>query len=237
MKVCVVGWYFYEDLYASLREVHKKHEIMIISHKDEKETLDSLGVPYIITENIGLEFGAYDYYLKNCWDGKSDVLFMHDDAQIIDIDVFNRIAALSDDGIDQAYLFKNKAEDVNNGGKHGRAIFMSAKLLKFMLNYTFETEESKDHVDSHHNKGEVLKGTGPYKGFWYDPNNYGHTTGKPPSGVRHYNEMIYTYHRTIGRIRDRRYGNEPMNVVNRVYFPELDEARRGKFRVERLKIK
>ena len=237
MKLCIVGWYFYESLYDSLKEVNEKYEVMIISHKNEKEILESLDLPYVIIDNIGLEFGCYDYYLKNYWDGESDILFMHDDAQISDIQVFDRIPALKDDNIDQAYIFKSKAEEQNNGGKHGRSLFMSAKLLGFMLNYTFETEESKDHVDNHHNKGEILKGTGSYNGFWYDPNNYGHTTGKPPSGVRHYNEMIYTFHRTMGRIRDKRYGNEKMNVVNRVYFPELDCARRGKFRVERLKVK
>ena len=259
MDICVVGWYLYDDLYKILKEVNKKYHITIISHKgneikpednadsydsslnvdsissEAKEFLKSCGLDYCIVDNIGLEFGAYDYFLKNCWNKESNVLFMHDDVQITDINVFDRIALLGEKDIDQSYIFKNKAEEVNNGGKHGRSIFMSAKLLNFMLNYEFETEESKDHIDEHHNKGVLLKGTGKYTGFWYDPNNNGHTTGKPPIGVRHYNEMIYTFHRTMGRIRDKRYGNEPMNVVNRDFFPEIDCARRGKFRVEEIK--
>ncbi len=37
---------------------------------------------YTIIENIGLEYGAYDWYIKNIWDSKSDVFFMHDDIYI-----------------------------------------------------------------------------------------------------------------------------------------------------------
>jgi hypothetical protein len=255
MDICIVGWYLYDDLYKILKEVNKKYHVTIISHKgneiktedkddsslnvdsiasEAKEFLKSCELDYCIVDNIGLEFGAYDYFLKNCWNKESNVLFMHDDVKITDINVFDRIALLGDKNIDQSYIFKNKAEEINNGGKHGRAIFMSAKLLNFMLNYSFTTEESVDHEDNH-NKGTILKGTGEYTGFWYDPNNYGHTTGKPSVGVRHYNEMIYTFHRTMGRVRDRRYGNEKMSVVNRDYYPELDCARRGIFREEKLK--
>jgi hypothetical protein len=236
MNICVVGWYLYDDLYKILREVNKIHKVSIISHKYEPDKLQSFNVDYVIKENVGLEFGAYDYYLKKYWNKKSNVLFMHDDVHITDINVFDRIEKeMTEKGIDQSYLFKNKEEENNNGGKHGRSIFMSAKLLNFMLNYKFKTEESEDHVDIHHNKGTILKGTGEYTGFWFDPNNNGHTTGKPPVGVRHYNEMIYTFHRTMGRIRDKRYGNEPMNVVNRDFYPELDCARRGIFREEKSK--
>ena len=237
MNICVVGWYFYEELYKTLKDVNKAHEVFIVSHKDDIPKPILFDLQYVVKENVGLEFGAYDYFLKNCWDKKSDVLFMHDDIKILDPNVFDKIEEETMRfKIDQAYLFKNKAEEVNNGGKHGRSIFMSSKLLNFMLNYKFKTEESEDHLDIHHNKGVVLKGTGEYTGFWYDPCNLGHTTGKPPVGVRHYNEMIYTFHRTMGRIRDKRYGNEPMNVVNRLFYPEIDCARRGAFRVEKLKI-
>ena len=100
MKICIVGWYFFESLYASLKEVNKKHEVTIISHKgwecspeengdskdlsltsdpeavEAREFLESCGLNYKIIPNIGLEFGAYDYYLKNCWDKESDVLFI-----------------------------------------------------------------------------------------------------------------------------------------------------------------
>jgi hypothetical protein len=236
MDICIVGWYFYDSCYSIMREINKTHNVSIISHKFEFDKLQSLGIPYVTIENIGLEFGAYDYYLKNIWDKESDVLFMHDDVEITDIQVFDRIEKdMKSKNIDQSYIFTDIDEEKRNGGQHGRVIYMSAKLLNFMLNYKFKTEESIDHVDTHHNIGTLLKGTGEYSGFWYDPNNNGHTTGKPPIGVRHYNEMIYTFHRTMGRIRDRRYGNEKMNVVNRSYYPEIHSGRRGKFKVERPK--
>ena len=233
MKICVVGWFLGEDFYAALKRV--QYPTIIISHNDDEEKVKSLNLPYRMLENIGLEFGAYDYYLKNVWDGESDVLFTHDDTQVSDDSVFDRIAALGGQ-LDQAYLFKNKNEEVNNGGKHGRAIFMSAKLLSFMLNYECDCKEAKDYFDNHNPK-DVLKGCGLHTGFWFDSNNYGHASGKPPKGVRHYNEMIYHFHKYMGWVRDKKLGNEPMNVVNRVYFPEYDCARRGKFRIEREKKK
>lgn len=224
INICVVGWYLYKDLYSDLEILNDRYDLHVVSHKDEPSFFENYNLKYSITENIGLEFGAYDYYLKNIWDKESNVLFMHDDVNIKNISIMDRIAKIN---VDQAYLFKNKEEEEINGGKHGRCIFMSAKLLNFMLNYKFKTEESYDHKDTHNDT--ILKGTGEYTGFWYDPNNTGHTVGKPPVGVRHYNEMIYTFHTTMGRIRDRRFGNEPMNVVNRLYFPEIDCARRGEF--------
>lgn len=233
MNICIVGWYFYDDFYSVMRKVNKTHDVSIVSHKYEFNKLQSYNIPYITIDNIGLEFGAYDFYIKNCWDKESDVLFMHDDIEITDIQVFDRIEKdMKEKNIDQSYIFTDKEEEKNNGGKHGRSIYMSAKLLNFMLNYKFKTEESIDHVDNHHNIGTLLKGTGEYYGIWYDPNNNGHTTGKPPIGVRHYNEMIYTFHRTMGRIRDRRYGNEKMNVVNRSFYPEIHCGKRGKFKAQ-----
>lgn len=236
MKICICGWYYYEDFYKKINLVKDKYEVMIVAHRDDKFKLDSIGLPYIIKENIGLEFGAYDYYLKNIWDKESSVLFMHDDVAIKDIIAFDKIAKLEEDGVDQAYIFKSEAEQVNNGGKHGRAIYISKKLLSFMLNYKCNCEESKDHYDSH-NPDTILLGIPDHNGFWYDPLNKGHSSGKPPKGVRHYNEMIYHFHKYLGRIRDKRVrvGNEFMNVLYRVIIPELDCARRGQFRVERTK--
>jgi len=234
LKICVVGWSLYEDFYKILKD--SKYSVMIISHNSDEEKVSALGLPYRMKENIGLEFGAYDFYLKNIWDGKSNVLFTHDDTQIIDILVLDRIADLDNRGYDQAYLFKNKNEEVNNGGKHGRAIYMSAKLLSFILGYECTCSQSKECSDRH-NPGTVLPGLGKHTGFWFDPYNKGHVSGKPPVGVRHYNEMIYHFHKYMGWVRDKKLGNESMNVVNRVYFPEYDCARRGKFRIERKKKK
>jgi hypothetical protein len=230
MEICVCGWYFFPELTASLDQVHLSYPVTVISHKD-CDIPHSF--PIIRVPNIGLEFGAYDHFLKNVWSGKDDVLFMHDDASISDIKVFDRISGLNkDEAIDQAYLFKNENEEKNNGGKHGRAIFISGRLLKFMIEYECTCNQSEDHFDTH-NPDALIKGTGPHKGFWFDPINYGHTEGKPQPGIRHYNDMIYHFHVYMGRMRDKRYSKENFNVVKRVFFPELNEARRGVFREER----
>lgn len=234
MKICVCGWYYYDEFYKSLGEIRDKYDVTIIAHNDNKDKLDTYGIPYIIKENVGLEFGAYDYYLKNVWDRESSVLFIHDDAAIKDLIAFDKVAELDSQGIDQAYIFKSEAEQVNNGGKHGRAIFISKKLLTFMVQYECKCEQSVDHYDSH-NPDTVLLGTPPHTGFWFDHLNKGHSNGKPPKGVRHYNEMIYHFHRYLGRVRDKRFGNEQMDVLHRVIIPEIDCARRGQFRIERIK--
>lgn len=230
MKICVAGWFLDDDFYRVLKEIN--YSIIVISHNPDIEKLEEIGLPYKIIDNIGLEFGAYDYYLKNEWDRESDILFTHDDTRILDNSVFDKIADLGKQGIDQAYIFKNKAEEVNNGGKHGRAIFMSAKLLTFMISYKCNCYETTDHYDRH-NPDDILLGTGPHTGFWFDPYNLGHASGKPPKGVRHYNEMIYHFHKYMGWVRDKKLGNPPMNVVNRALFEEYNCARRGQFREER----
>jgi hypothetical protein len=79
---------------------------------------------------VGLEFGAYQQYLAEYWDGHSDVLFMHDDTIVTDSGAFDQIAALSEKGIHQAYIFNNESEEIANQGKHGRAIWCSATFLK-----------------------------------------------------------------------------------------------------------
>jgi hypothetical protein len=185
--------------------------------------------------NIGLEFGCYDYYLKNLWNEKDAVLFMHDDTKIENVDVFDGISRLGTDGIDCAYIFRDHAEERANGGRHGRAIYCSARFLTFLKNWECVCHQSEDREDVHHNKGTILKGQGPHTGFWYDKNNKGHVSGKPPVGIRHYNDAIYHFHWQLGRIRDQRCGpqegwpnpKEKMNVVNRVFFPEVVAARRG----------
>ena len=119
---------------------------------------------------------------------------------------------------------------MGNGGKHGRAIFVSAKLLKFMLDYECDCYQCLDHTDGY---GHAIKASNQHNGFWFDIKNTGHTTGKPPAGVRHYNAMIEHFHRYMGWIRDQKLGNPKMNVLNRIHLPAFDCARRGEFRIER----
>ena len=196
MKICIAGWYLEKQFLDSCYRVRNRYESFVVSHK-KAHRKDFRGINYRIIPNIGLEFGCYDYYLKNIWDGKSDVFFTHDDT-VVGGKVFDEIAKIRHDC---AYVFRDEAEERSNGGKHGRAIFCSARFLKLILNYECNCHQAKDREDRHHHEGAILKGTGPHKGFWYDPENKGFVSGRPDYGRRHYNEGIYHFHWILGRVR------------------------------------
>ena len=231
MKICVAGWDYQKDYLWALRQAHKEFDVIIINHRPELPAAVFNGIVLISIENIGLEFGCYDYFLKTCWDGKSNVLFTHDDMRVDDPSVFKKISQLDDD---QAYIWRDKAERVANGGKHGRAIFCSARFLNFILDWECNCPKCNGKRDNKNKR--LLKGTGPHRGFWFDPHNTGHTTGTPPNGVRHYNDAIYHFHWMLGRIRDRKVGpqtmwpnpeGDPMFVVQHRYFPGFEAGRRN----------
>lgn len=225
MNICVAGWYFFDQFYDALLCVRWKYPVFVVAHKPVPERFRIFRHKYIM--NIGLEFGCYNYFLMNLWNGKSNVLFTHDDTMIGDLAVFDKIAALPHDC---AYIFRDYAEEAANGGKHGRAIFMSARFLEFTKNYECDCIEAKGYEDKHHHIGQFLEGQGKHKGFWFDSKNCGHVGGKPPLGIRHYNRSVEHTHSYLGLIRDGKCGNPPMDVVNRVHFPEFECGRRGTWR-------
>jgi hypothetical protein len=77
--------------------------------------------------NVGLEFGCYDYFLKDRDIGwySGPVLFIHDDTEITEaaLDAISRMT------VDQAFLFSSAADAEANGKAHGRAMFCSEKFL------------------------------------------------------------------------------------------------------------
>ena len=81
LKICVCGWHLekFDALYKVLWKLHHENDIPvhIVSNKDSR-WLKVFDLPYSYRDNYGLEFGAYDYYLRNIWDGESDVLFTRD---------------------------------------------------------------------------------------------------------------------------------------------------------------
>jgi hypothetical protein len=176
MKICVCGWYFNKVFYDTLEEVHPKYPVHIVAHKK----LNGIGRAFPFTEipNVGLEWGAYDYYLKNIWDGVSNVLFTHDDTHVSDIDSFANIAG-SD--LDCGFVFRSVKEVESNAGTHGRAVFMSAKFLEFCKNFICLCKFSKDK----------------HSGFWYDGSNFGYLGNKARSnglscnaGIQHFSGML-----------------------------------------------
>lgn len=204
MKTCVVGWYYLIGFMDSLREINNRYPVWIISHKSQMELspYNWRGLKIMSIENIGLEFGAYAFYLTNIWDGKDSVLFTHDDTRVENIGVFDRIADIPHDC---AYIFRDMAEEKANGGKHGRAIFCSAKFL------------------------HQLRADG---GFWYDKKNRGYNGAGQvrPVPDMDFNAGINHFHQYLGRVRDSKIG---LDVVNRICFEGYECGRRGTWNHEK----
>lgn len=245
MKICVSGWYFERDLFEIFKEVSKKYEIVVVTYFRRSNggitrDYDPIPVPDMIKEWVlpsgvthweipvaGLEWGGYDHYLKNIWDRESDVLFMHDDMRVSDPAVFDRIAELPHD---QAYIFRDLSEELANGRKHGRGVYCSKRFLEYMMNYVCMCGQANDHDHPHH-PGNILRGTGPHTGFWYDPYNLGeHTNGAVPLHCRHYNAGVYHFAAFAGRCvrTDRHWPGFDSGV--RVHLPEFNAGRRGTWR-------
>jgi len=231
MKICVTGWYYDRDFLTILKKISTMFDTTIVSHELFKPVQFRNGIKHVSIDNIGLEWGAYDFYLRNMWDEQSDVLFMHDDMKLASADVMNDIALLKHDC---TYIFRDIAEEKANGGKHGRMVKCSGRFLEFIKNFKCDCNWIKSKKDQHNPKVS-LPAMKPHYGFWYDQFNHGHVSGKPPEGTRHYNSAIEHFHWTLGRIRDQRCGPKEswpnpaikMDVVNRAFFDEVIPGRRN----------
>lgn len=210
-----------------LREIHTQYPVTVIGHRTPPGGVDVPGLD--LTENIGLEFGAYDHYLRFHWIWhRDDVLFMHDDVKLSDVSFFHKVAARLQDGVDQAFVFRDETRAAANQRWHGRAFFCSSRFLVHTLAFLCDCQESKDHVDTH-NPQHVLRGQGVHNGFWYDRENIDHTRGKPPVGVRHYNTAILHFARFCGRVGSGRFGVR-MNAGGYACIPEFNGGRRGEIK-------
>lgn len=173
MNICVAGWYFkkYDDFYLALMRISDRYPVFVVANR-WSDYLETMGFPYCQRENTGLEWGAYHHYLMNIWDGKSNVLFCHDDIILhplgIDYEIypgekiFDKIAQLPHD---QAYIFQDRRQDAINHSMHGRMVYMSHRLL----------EKCRDN-----------------SGFWHDTEN----TGQTGEGDG-YNAAILKFHHGI----------------------------------------
>jgi len=273
MIICVCGWYFNPEVYAMLEKL--PFTVYVIGNGGIQAGIDEKypAIEFLTRPNIGLEFGAYQYFLSRIAFLEDGVLFIHDDISVSDPSVFSRIRDLQGENIDQTFLFSDEANAVANQNFHGRAFYCSARFLRAMLGYVCSCRQSHDHVDMHHNRhcsqacaeearstgwdasqiivftkddgqrpyrcptcgtksagdfwGMGLRGTGPHSGFWYDPHNNGHHRGKPPVGVRHYNDEIYHFAMFCAHARSPGIDGVRYNSRNVRYFPELRIGKRG----------
>jgi hypothetical protein len=238
VEICVSGWYYDPALMAQLPAVAETYPVTVLVARKRAQEISEIirervketdSFRHWVVPYCSQEWGNYDWYIKNCWT-HDDVLFMHDDIRVSDVAAFDRVAKLC---CDQAFIFQGEAEGVANQNFHGRMIFCSARFVDFMLRWTCTCRQARDHEDAHHNVGKVLPGTGPHRGFWHDPWNDGHVSGKPAAGVRHYNDGIYHFAGFCKRFKQKAEGAEGFVSDVKAYFPEFEHAKRGLYMSDR----
>lgn len=170
MQVCVCGWYFNERFLDTMKEINKDYPVSIIANRDELPDKYKSVFNYHVRENKGLEYGAYDYFLKNEWNG-GDVLFLHDDMTIQPIiknyEIINPkllFKTVSEFDKDVVYIFKNDASRKECFDIHGRVMFASGLFLKYLADRN--------------------------GGFQWDKENDGYTAGPNPGYCKHYNWAV-----------------------------------------------
>ena len=169
MKICVCGWYFNHEYMKQLEAVYRRYPSVVVSHRNRPVRL-----PHVYIPNVGLEWGAYDYYLKYIYDGKGKVFFTHDDNEAEDLGVFDDIEKCD---LDVGFVFRNEDEAEWAFHRHGRAVVMSERFLNFCKKEKFKlvTDDGDKYVQH---------------GFWYDKGNLGYIGDDKKrncnSGIEHF---------------------------------------------------
>jgi hypothetical protein len=122
MQIAVCGYYFNSEFIKTLED--SKYDWFSICHKNPPQMDNDR---YVVIPNVGLEFGAYAWYVVNKWKG-DDTLLIHDDSGIT-IGALKLIEGLNRD---QVFLFSSEEEAKANGYAHGRAIFCSKRMMQKM---------------------------------------------------------------------------------------------------------
>jgi len=201
MNICICGWYFYKEFIAGLVKANAKYPVHIVCNQEG----DCQGLPSSSRKNVGLDWGAYQYYLLYIWDRHSPVLFMQDDTQIHSQVGFDKVAAFTES---QAFIFSTGVEASYNSYAHGRAFYMKPVALHLLL---------------------------AHGGFWYDKHNTGfiakggYRTETPPKGCQHHNAGIHRFSNFIKKLEREGYSEGNLAVNKLEYVPEFTFGRRGKF--------
>jgi hypothetical protein len=198
MEICICGWHYHQPFYEKITKAKDKFNMTVVAHREGPQ----LGIRTIMRPNIGLDWGSYDFFLKNCWYGATDVLFIQDDTEIDDMEELNRISSIP---CDQVFLFSDEEEAAYNSYGHGRAFFCSRDFLF-----------------------EIIKDGGVY----YDKGNTGYIAPghflatQPPPGCRHHNAGIHAFMKQIEQIKT---ALPSLEVFGALYTPGLRFGRRGGF--------
>jgi hypothetical protein len=194
-QVCVCGWYYRPDFYEALRSVSDRVDITVVANRGG----DTRGLRTLERENIGLEWGAFCYFLIRAWNAIANVVFLHDDTYVTDRfwgDV-ERIA------YDQAFIFRDVSE-YESAYSHGRAHFASARFLALV-------RASGGIWFDPGNRGFIAAGHS-----WSEA---------PPPGCLDHNAGIRAYTELVKRIG---VENPTLSVNREVYSESVYLGRRGR---------
>ena len=206
MHICICGYYYRPEFFEVIKDVHFKYPVHVVANKTWGDNDVPKNIPVSERDNLGLEWGAYDFYLHHVWDKKSPVLFLHDDIrfkwvirnyEIMDpIHIFNTINNIDQD---QVYFFESLDFAERNYFIHGRAFKCSARFLKRLLDDN--------------------------NGFLYDENNDGFIRGPRPVHCKHFNWADYRFAEYIKKL------NRKVNweIGGYIIAPALECATRGRF--------
>jgi hypothetical protein len=197
MQVCVCGWHYPRGFYESLRAVAGRFDIVVVANRPG----ESHGLRTIERENVGLDWGAFSFFLDHVWDAESSVLFLQDDTSVRD-GFWDEVQQIP---YDQAFIFRDEAE-FEEAYSHGRAHFASARFLALVAaggGIWFDAG----------NRGFIAAGKS-----W---------TGTPPPDCLDHNAGIRAYTELVKRIGS----EHPELLVNhRVYSEDVHLGRRGHVR-------
>jgi len=194
-QVCVCGWHYRREFYENLRAAAGRLDIVVVANRPG----DSHGLTTIARENVGLDWGAFSFFLDRAWDARSNVLFLQDDTSVRARfwDEVERIA------YDQAFIFRDRTE-FERTYSHGRAHFAGARFLACVV------AKGGIWFDGG-NRGFIAAGRS-----WSEappPGSFDHN-----AGVRAYTELV----KRIG-------AENPDLVVNRqIYSENIRLGRRGR---------
>jgi hypothetical protein len=159
MNICIAGWYFKKESLDALASPSS----FIVAHRNG----DSRRIQMSIIPNKGLEFNCYDYYIHNIWK-EGPTFFTHDD----NFYTIEQLKLVSEISVNQAFIFSDKEEAINNGYAHGRAFYCSHEMCSLLHKDGFWWDEGNvsdvspttNRID-HHNNGiymfkEYLKNCG-----------------------------------------------------------------------------
>lgn len=119
MNICIAGWYFHKPFLKTIKE--SGYPWFIVAHRGNRD----LNGNSAVIPNRGLEFGCYQWFLQNKWEG-GNTFFVHDDNEITS----NALKIIEGLPFDQCFLFNSVEELFWNARVHGRAFVCSDRFLR-----------------------------------------------------------------------------------------------------------